>query len=153
MKPYGDFRKLYKSLRRYDSQQIAVQRSEDLLEIEEIWHFYETLTVHELRILCAAIKKTEAQLGYIPFCFSTVPIVFIIFSSKLTHYIANSIPLLSVLIVGFVTLLVFLIFRHFRNKSYNALHLYIVESLLQVKSKEKNSEDEQSCPLVASPLL
>ena len=144
MKPYGDFRKLYKRLRTYDSQQTAVQRSEDLQEIEQIWHFYNKLSVHELRILCAAIKKTEAQLGYIPFCLTTVPIVFIVFSSKLTHYVSTSIPLLSIVIIFITALLIYLIYKHFKNKSYNALHLYIVQSLLQAKSElEKDAQPEE----------
>ncbi|UFJ41504.1 hypothetical protein LOK74_02910 [Brevibacillus humidisoli] len=148
MKPYGNYRKLYESLRRYDSQQVAVQRMEDLAEIEEIWRYYEKLSIDELRLIGAAIKKTEAQLGYIPFCFSTVPFVFLVFSAKLSTMITSNLIVLFLAIVTLASIAIYLIHRHFTHKSYNALHLHIVEALLHLKKdedgKEKNDEDEKA---------
>ncbi|MBO8163677.1 MAG: hypothetical protein H0Z34_08210 [Brevibacillus sp.] len=144
MKPYGNFRKLYEALRRYDSQQAAVQRMEDLAEIEEIWRFYEKLSIDELRLIAAAIKKTEAQLGYIPFCFSTVPFVFLVFSAKLSTVITSSLLVLVSAIAVLTAAAIFLIHRHFTHKSYNAMHLHIVETLLHIKKDESEQEDQKT---------
>ncbi|WP_206514607.1 hypothetical protein [Brevibacillus marinus] len=144
MKPYGNFRKLYESLRCHDSQQAAVQRVEDLAEIAEIWRFYEKLSLDELRLIGAAIKKTEAQLGYIPFCFSTIPFVFLIFSAKLSTMITFNLLILVLAIAALAALAIWLIHRHFTHKSYNALHLHIVEALLQQKTAEHELRQKES---------
>lgn len=135
MKPYGNFSKLYEEIRRYDLQRVAVTCLKELHEIEEIWRFYEKISIWELRIIHAAIKKTEAQLGYIPFCFSTVPFVFFIFSGKISTLLSINLIYLFVAILMLSVILVILIHRHFKHKSYNKLHLHIVESQIQLREK------------------
>lgn len=134
MRTYGNYQKLFQALGRYDTNQAAVRTMKDLADIQAIWSFYDKLTVEDLRIILAAIKKTEAQLGYIPFCFSTVPIVFLIFSSKLANLLEGGILVLVIVIIVLSLAAVYLIHRHFTLKSLNALHQHIVESLLQLKS-------------------
>ncbi|WP_176560335.1 hypothetical protein [Brevibacillus dissolubilis] len=151
MKPYGNYRKLYQTLRKYDSQQVAVGSSRDLAEIHEIWRFYEKLSVEELRLINAAIKKTEAQIGYLPFCMTTVPIVFVIFSSRLSSIIAVHTYILSLTIIGLAILAVFMINRHFKNKSYNALHLHIVETILEIKKQKPKQQTDDDYDHPSSP--
>lgn len=133
MRTYGNYQKLYKALSRYDAKQAAVRNMEDLAKIQAIWSFYEKLPVEDLRLILAAIKKTEAQLGYIPFCFSSVPFVFLIFSSKLANLLEESILSLLIVITVMAVSAIYLIHRHFTLKSLNALHLHIVETLLADK--------------------
>lgn len=133
MRTYGNYQKLYKALSRYDAKQAAVRNMEDLAKIQAIWSFYEKLPVEDLRLILAAIKKTEAQLGYIPFCFSSVPFVFLIFSSKLANLLEESILSLLIVISVMAVSAIYLIHRHFTLKSLNALHLHIVETLLANK--------------------
>lgn len=157
MKPYGNYRKLYEALRRYDSQQAAVQSVADLAEIAEIWRFYEKLSADELRLIGAAIKKTEAQLGYIPFCFSTIPFVFLIFSAKLSTMIPFSFIMLILAIATLAAIAIWLIHRHFTHKSYNALHLHIVEALLeqqnQAERERRQRESNRDEPKDEAPPL
>ncbi len=139
MKTYGNYEKLYRAIWRLDKKQAAVTQIKDLTEIHEIWSFYEKLSLEELRLIGAAIKKTEAQLGYIPFCFTTVPFVFLIFSAELSDLIAKDFKLLAFSIIALSLLAIFLIQRHFKHKSYNALHRHIVESLIKIKQKSTES--------------
>lgn len=154
MKPYGNFRKLYESLRPYDQNRVAVLDLRDLAEIHSIWQFYEKLSEDELHLLSAAIKKAEAQLAYIPFCFTTVPLVFVIFSSKLSAFFIHNLIILVLCIAVLSLLGIFLIHRHFTHKSYNALHLHIVETILDLKknsAKPKKEEDEVSSQTACHP--
>jgi|GEM_PF-2111348 len=144
MKLYGNFRQLYQSLRPYDQNRVAVLDVKDLAEIHSIWRFYESLSQDELYLLSAAIKKAEAQLGYIPFCFTTVPLVFVVFSSKLSAFIIPNITMLIILIAVLCAVCVYLIHRHFTHKSYNALHLHIVETLLDMKKGTSKEDPLQS---------
>ena len=137
MKTYGNYEKLYKSIRQYDTKQAAVTHIKDLTEIHEIWSFYEKLSLEELRLIGAAIRKTEAQLGYIPFCFTTVPFVFLVFSAKLSNLVKEDLILLFSIISTLALLAIYLIQLHFKHKAYNALHRHIVESLIQIKLSNK----------------
>lgn len=139
MKTYGNYEKLYKALRQYDTRQVAVTHIKDLTEVHEIWSFYEKLTLEELRLIGAAIRKTEAQLGYIPFCFSTVPFVFLIFSAKLSNLVKEDLKILFSVILVLALVAIYIIQLHFKHKAYNALHRHIVESIIQIKLSNKES--------------
>ncbi|MGD8188407.1 hypothetical protein ACQCN2_00250 [Brevibacillus ginsengisoli] len=139
MKTYGNYEKLYKAIRQYDTKQAAVTHIKDLTEIHEIWSFYEKLTLEELRLIGAAIRKTEAQLGYIPFCFSTVPFVFLIFSAKLSNLVKEDLKLLFAIILALTLFAIYIIQLHFKHKAYNSLHRHIVDSIIEIKLSDEEA--------------
>lgn len=139
MKTTGNYEKLFQSLKKLDKNQACVTHIKDLTEIHEIWNFYEKLTLEELRLIGAAIKKTEALLGYLPFCFSTIPFVFLVFSAKLSNLVAEDLKILLITILVLTLLAIYLIQQHFKHKSYNTLHRHIVESIIRIKESAEKS--------------
>ncbi|MET3290992.1 UNVERIFIED_CONTAM: hypothetical protein ABID98_003562 [Brevibacillus sp. OAP136] len=133
MRTYGNYEKLYKELSRYGASHATVSNVRDLSDIHAIWAFYDKLPAEDLRLIYAAIKKTEVQLGYIPLCFTSVPFIFLVFSSKLANLLEESIPALLCVITILCVVALYLIHRHFTSKAQNALHLHIVEHVLARK--------------------
>lgn len=132
----GDAHKVYLQLKKRVDDQQPIKTLNDMVEVEKIQAFYQSLDPSELKLIQYRMVKEKNGSGIIPIFVTSIPWFFFLFSKQLQEFLFKDGRLYLWAAFSFVYLLLLTlsVILHFREKAWAAFHLEIIQDVL----KEKN---------------
>ena len=134
----GDAHKLYLELRESKQSDHAFIHNKKLIEISDIQSFYAELESSMLKKIYYRMIKEKNGSGIIPILVSAGPWLLLLFSNQIQQFLFKDEGFLWVIFVlGYISILVISVILHFYEKSWSAVHIEIIQDILQNR-QEKN---------------
>nr|WP_263323438.1 hypothetical protein [Neobacillus sp. Marseille-Q6967] len=135
----GDAHKVYLHLKKRVDDHQPIKTLKDMVEIEEIQAFYQSLDPSELKLIQYRMVKEKNGTGIIPIFVTSIPWFFFLFSKQLQeflfkdgrHYLWAAFSFLYLLLLTFSVIL------HFREKAWAAFHLEMIQDVLKEKNQAR----------------
>jgi hypothetical protein len=128
----GDAHKLYLKFRKTVENGQPLHKLKELKEIEQIKHFYLTIDTSTLEKMYYRILKEKNGTGMIPVFVSAGPWLLFLFSKQLQDFLFQNGSMPFVIFISiYLTILVISVILHFREKSWAAIHLTLIENILK----------------------
>ncbi|OEF98808.1 hypothetical protein BHF71_10870 [Vulcanibacillus modesticaldus] len=130
----GDVHKFYLKLRKTIQDKGSLELLNELKEIDEIRQFYQQLSISELVNIRYRMLKEQNAIGMIPLLFASIPWLGLIFSKQLQYLLFNNGDFLwAWFIIIYGIILMFAFVYHYREKAWSAVHIDIVEDIINEK--------------------
>ena len=128
----GDAHKLYLELRASKQSDHAFIHNKKLIEISDIQSFYAELESSMLKKIYYRMIKEKNGSGIIPILVSAGPWLLLLFSNQIQQFLFKDEGFLWVIFVlGYISILVISVILHFYEKSWSAVHIEIIQDILQ----------------------
>lgn len=128
----GDAHKLYLKLRKFEQSDHAFTHNKKLSEISDIQSFYEKLESDILQNIYYRMIKEKNGSGIIPIFVSAIPWLLLLFSNNIQQFLFKDEGYLWVIFVlSYMLILVVTVTLHFHEKSWSAVHIEIIQDILQ----------------------
>jgi hypothetical protein len=137
----GDAHKLYLKLRESEQSDNAFAHNKKLAEISDIQSFYGQLESSILKKIYYRMIKEKNGSGIIPIFVSAGPWLLLLFSNQIQKFLFKDGGLLWVIFVlSYIFILVISVTLHFHEKSWSAVHIEIIQDILNNRQNEKVKE-------------
>jgi hypothetical protein len=132
----GDAHKIYLRLKKTLNKDRAFKNIKELTEIEEIQDLYRSIDSKTLEKIYYRMIKEKNGSGTIPIFVSSIPWLLLLFSKQLHQFLFNEGSLLWVVFVlAYISILTVSVVMHFHEKSWAAVHLEIIQDILEERKK------------------
>ncbi|MGG7620838.1 hypothetical protein [Bacillus coreaensis] len=132
----GDAHKLYMKLIKVYKHDKPLGQVRELLEIEEIRAFYQTIETATLQLIYYRMTKEKQGSGIIPIFVTSIPWFFFLFSKQLQEFLFKEGSFLFLLFgIFYMVTLTISVIVHFRENAWAAVHIEIIQDI--VKEREK----------------
>ncbi|WP_170006505.1 hypothetical protein [Bacillus fonticola] len=136
----GDAHRFFLRIRKRIDTDQKVTAAKEIIEIDSIISFYESLTSSNLKKMKYYMLKEQNGSGAIPLAITTLPWLFFMFSKPLTDWLLGKSHFLIFFVVVYVGVLVIGIFLHFHEKAWARVHLEVIEDVLGERAQSKDGE-------------
>lgn len=127
----GDAHKLYMKLAKVYKHDEPLAQVQELVEIQEIRSFYQTIDTTTLKLIYYRMIKEKQGSGIIPILVTSIPWFFFLFSKQLQEFLFKEGRLLFLLFSIFYMLtLTISVIVHFRERAWAALHIEIIQDVV-----------------------
>lgn len=133
----GDAWKFYLKLRKTSQAGEEINQLKELIELENIKQFYAGLDRPTLQKIRYRMLKEKSGSGIIPLFVTTIPWLLFIFSKQLSKVLfQKGSHLWMAFIILYLTLLIFGVLLHFREKAWATVHVEFIDDLLEELKNE-----------------
>lgn len=133
----GDAWKFYIKLRKTSLAGKELNQLPEMSELENIKQFYAVLDRSTLQKIRYRMLKEKSGSGIIPLFVTTIPWLLFIFAKQLTKVLfQNGSHLWMAFIILYLSLLIVGVILHFREKAWAAVHVEIIDDLLEEHKHE-----------------
>jgi hypothetical protein len=132
----GDAHKIYLQLKRASNKDRSFKHIKKLTEIGEMQNFYISIDSRTLEKIYYRMIKEKNGSGIIPILVSSVPWLFFLFSQQLQKFLFKEGSLLWIIFVlVYISILIISVILHFHEKSWAAVHIEIIQDILNERKK------------------
>ncbi|MDF0725505.1 hypothetical protein PY093_02110 [Cytobacillus sp. S13-E01] len=138
----GDAHKTYLRLKKAANKNQSFKHMKELLEIEEIQGLYQKIDSSTLKLIYYRMIKEKNGSGIVPLFVTAVPWFFFLFSKQLQEFLFKEGSILWVIFgfIYFFTLTITVVI-HFREKAWAAIHIEIIQDILNERTELKSNKD------------
>ena len=138
----GDAHKIYLKIKKRVNTNQSFKQMKELQEMEEIQVVYQTIVSSTLKLIYYRMIKEKNGSGIVPIFVTAVPWFFFLFSKQLQEFLFKEGSILWVIFgfVYFFTLTITVII-HFREKEWAAIHIEIIQDILNERNELKSNKD------------
>lgn len=130
----GDAHKIYLKLKRASNKEQSFQSVKEINQIEQIQNFYITIDSPTLKKIYFCMIKEKNGSGMIPLLVSSGPWLLLLFSEQLQEFLFKEGSLLWIFFVfAYIFILTLSVILHFHEKSWAAVHIEIIDEILQAR--------------------
>lgn len=127
----GDAHKLYMKLAKLYKHDHPYGQMKELIEIQEIHTFYQTIDTKTLKLIYYRMIKEKQGSGIIPIFVTSIPWFFFLFSKQLQEFLFKEGSLLFLLFgIFYMLTLTISVVVHFREKAWAALHIEMIQDIV-----------------------
>jgi hypothetical protein len=127
----GDAHKLYMKLASVYKHDEPVGQVKELVEIQEIQSFYQTIDTKTLKLIHYRMIKEKQGSGIIPIFVTSIPWFFFLFSKQLQEFLFKEESLLFLLFgIFYMLTLTISVIVHFREKAWASLHIEMIQDIV-----------------------
>lgn len=109
----------------------------ELLEIEEIRAFYQTIETATLQLIYYRMTKEKQGSGIIPIFVTSIPWFFFLFSKQLQEFLFKEGSFLFLLFgIFYMVTLTISVIVHFRENAWAAVHIEIIQDIVKEREKQ-----------------
>lgn len=136
----GDAHKIFLRLKRTLDKGQSITHIKGFTEIEEVQNLYLSLDNNTLKLIYYRMVKEKNGTGIIPILVSTIPWLFFMFSKELSQFLfREGSSLWAIFGIVYLSLLIFSVILHFREKAWAAFHMEIIQDILKDRTKQDRS--------------
>ncbi|WP_322446723.1 hypothetical protein [Robertmurraya mangrovi] len=136
----GDAHRFYVELRNVAKRNETVKDIKELVEVQEIVSFYQSIDTFNLKLIYYRMVKEKNGSGIIPLLVTSVPWFFFLFSKQLQEFLFQEGSSLWLLFSFFYLVTLSLsIVLHFREKAWAELHIKIIQNIIDSRNEKKKS--------------
>ncbi|MGS2778166.1 hypothetical protein ACVBAX_12385 [Robertmurraya sp. GLU-23] len=133
----GDAHKLYMKLIKVYKHDKPLGQVRELLEIEEIRAFYQTIETATLQLIYYRMTKEKQGSGIIPIFVTSIPWFFFLFSKQLQEFLFKEGSFLFLLFgIFYMVTLTISVIVHFRENAWAAVHIEIIQDIVKEREKQ-----------------
>ncbi len=133
----GDAHKLYIKLSKSNKADKPLRQVNELVEIQEIRAFYETIETATLQLIYYRMIKEKQGSGIIPIFVTSIPWFFFLFSKQLQEFLFKEGSLLFLLFgIFYMVTLTISVIVHFRENAWAAVHIEIIQDIVDERGKQ-----------------
>ncbi|MEK3988897.1 MULTISPECIES: hypothetical protein [Robertmurraya] len=133
----GDAHKLYMKLNKVYKHDKPLGQVRELLEIEEIRAFYQTIETATLKLIYYRMTKEKQGSGIIPIFVTSIPWFFFLFSKQLQEFLFKEGSFLFLLFgIFYMVTLTISVIVHFRENAWAAVHIEIIQDIVDERGKQ-----------------
>lgn len=133
----GDAHKLYMKLIKVYKHDKPLGQVRELLEIEEIRSFYQTIETATLQLIYYRMTKEKQGSGIIPIFVTSIPWFFFLFSKQLQEFLFKEGSFLFLLFgIFYMVTLTISVIVHFRENAWAAVHIEIIQDIVKEREKQ-----------------
>ncbi|HET7628948.1 MAG TPA: hypothetical protein VFK44_11265 [Bacillales bacterium] len=136
----GDAHKLYVKLKRTSETEGGVEQLEELKEISDIERFYQTVPSATLKKIRYRMVKERKGNGIVPILVTAAPWLAFILSDQLQKLLNKNAAFLTGFILLYSFFVTLSLIIHHREKAWAAVHVEIIEDLLNTEDTTRPSE-------------
>ncbi|MDR4949933.1 hypothetical protein [Neobacillus cucumis] len=137
----GDAHKIYLKLKRALNNEQSFQSVKEINQIEQIQNFYNTIDSPTLKKIHFCMIKEKNGSGMIPLLVSSGPWLLLLFSEQLQGFLFKEGSLLWIFFVfAYISILTISVILHFHEKSWAAVHIEIIQEILQDRNQSSKVE-------------
>jgi len=123
----GDAHKLYLQMKNEND----LSTNKNLMEVAKIKSFYESINISTLSLIYYRMIKEKNGLGVIPIFATSIPWLLFLFSNKIQDILfKHGSKLWLIFTFVYLVILTISILLHFKEKAWAALHIKIIEDIL-----------------------
>lgn len=128
----GDAHKLYLQLKKAIEQKTAFTQMKELMEIQEIQKFYQSIDRASLKHIYYRLLKEKNGSGVILALISALPWLLLLFSTQLQKFLFSKGALLwAAFTIIYLVVLIISVIVHFREKAWCYVHVEIIKDILE----------------------
>ncbi len=132
----GDVHKIYLRLKKVSREDQSFNQMKELMEIDEIQRLYQSIDSCILKKILYRMIKEKTGSGTIPIYVSAVPWLCFLFAKQLQQFLFDEGSLLWVFFVFiYITILFISVILHFHEKSWAAVHIEIIQDILEKRNE------------------
>lgn len=132
----GDAHRLYIKLTKANRQDESLRQVKELVEIQEIRAFYQTIETATLQLIYYRMTKEKQGSGIIPIFVTSIPWFFFLFSKQLQEFLFKEGSLLFLLFgIFYMVTLTISVIVHFRENAWAAVHIEIIQDIVEARGK------------------
>lgn len=132
----GDAHRLYIKLTKANRQDESLRQVRELVEIQEIRAFYQSIETATLQLIYYRMTKEKQGSGIIPIFVTSIPWFFFLFSKQLQEFLFKEGSLLFLLFgIFYMVTLTISVIVHFRENAWAAVHIEIIQDIVEARGK------------------
>lgn len=132
----GDAHRLYIKLTKANRQDESLRQVKELVEIQEIRAFYQTIETATLQLIYYRMTKEKQGSGIIPIFVTSIPWFFFLFSKQLQEFLFKEGSLLFLLFgIFYMVTLTISVIVHFRENAWAAVHIEVIQDIVEARGK------------------
>jgi hypothetical protein len=132
----GDAHKFYLQLKKISNSGQPFQQMKELIEVEEIQCFYQSIDSSTLKIIYFRMIKEKNGSGIIPIFVSSVPWLLFLFTNQLQQLLFKEGSKLWIVFgIVYMLILTITVVLHFREKAWAAFHIKIIQDTLNKRDR------------------
>jgi hypothetical protein len=133
----GDAHKIYLQLKKASSNGQSFKQMKELIEVEKIQAFYQSIDSDTLKIIYYRMIKEKNGSGIIPVFVTSVPWFLFLFSNQLQQLLFKEGSKLWVVFgIVYMLILTTTVVLHFREKAWAAFHIKIIQDTLNERKRQ-----------------